>query len=314
MNKLILAVILLAQLCAAQVCAAQTNVRANNGTFTTSVLSPFYQGTTSALGRAGNLAAATSSNSVFFGHTNSQYVGALGANNTAGTLYLDFYAYQASGTNQHNYASSVNRPWQLLVSDTGTGFMRLQTAAPGTVDTAINFTNAIQFPIPTNATASVIYDNQTQTLTGKTLTSPAVSNPTTTGTDSGTETLTGKTLTSPAFTGTETGMSITSPAMTSPTFNTGISQGSGHKHQRFGTTCTTGTTAGAQCTTSYTWTSAFADANYTLSITCISVATQAPSISAEAITASGFTVRVEAPAAAGAGTACGGINAFADHD
>lgn len=264
MNKLILAVILLAQLCAAQVCAAQTNVRANNGTFTTSVLSPFYQGTTSALGRAGNLAAATSSNSVFFGHTNSQYVGALGANNTAGTLYLDFYAYQASGTNQHNYASSVNRPWQLLVSDTGTGFMRLQTAAPGTVDTAINFTNAIQFPIPTNATASVIYDNQTQTLTGKTLTSPAVSNPTTTGTDSGTETLTGKTLTSPAFTGTETGMSITSPAMTSPTFNTGISQGSGHKHQRFTGLCTTAAVANTTCTSVLTWTSAFADASYTV--------------------------------------------------
>jgi hypothetical protein len=141
--------------------------------------------------------------------------------------------------------------------------------------------------------------------------------PTTTDTLVGkatTDTLTNKTLTSPAFTGTETGMSITAPAMTSPTINTGISQGSGHKHQRFGVTCSTGTTAGAQCTTAYTWTSAFADANYTVSITCISAVTQAPSISAETVTASGFTVRVEAPAAAGAGTACGGINAFADHD
>ncbi|MFL6314818.1 MAG: hypothetical protein ACJ71W_22155 [Terriglobales bacterium] len=141
----------------------------------------------------------------------------------------------------------------------------------------------------------IVGDSLTQTLTNKTITSPS-----TTGTDSGTETLTNKTL--------------TAPVVTSPTFNTGISQGSGHKHQRFGTTCTTGTTAGAQCTTAYTWTSAFADANYTLSITCISVATQAPSISAETVTASGFTVRVEAPATAGAGTSCGGINAFADHD
>jgi hypothetical protein len=45
------------------------------------------------------------------------------------------------------------------------------------------------------------YDSVTATLTNKTLTSPTITNKSSTGTDSGTETLTNKTLTSPLFQG-----------------------------------------------------------------------------------------------------------------
>jgi hypothetical protein len=61
-----------------------------------------------------------------------------------------------------------------------------------------------------------------------------------------------------------TSTTLTSPAITSPTVNTGISQGSGFKHQRFGATCTTAATADTGCTSTFTWASAFADNSYTV--------------------------------------------------
>lgn len=83
-----------------------------------------------------------------------------------------------------------------------------------------------------------------QTLLAKTLTSPVITNPSTTGTDSGAEILQNKTLQSPVIT-------------------TGVGQGSGYKHQRFGSLCTTAVGANSSCSSTLTWTSAFADANYT---------------------------------------------------
>lgn len=47
-------------------------------------------------------------------------------------------------------------------------------------------------------------------------------------------------------------------------FATGIAQGSGLKHQRFGSTCTTAASTGSACSSTYTWTSAFADTSYTV--------------------------------------------------
>jgi hypothetical protein len=57
--------------------------------------------------------------------------------------------------------------------------------------------------------------------------------------------------------------SLSGKSLVSPIFNTGVSQGSGLKHQRFGTTCATAAAANSVCTTVFTWTSAFADASYT---------------------------------------------------
>jgi hypothetical protein len=57
---------------------------------------------------------------------------------------------------------------------------------------------------------------------------------------------------------------LTNKTLTSPTFNTGVTQGSGLKHQRFGSTCTTAAAAGNGCGTVYTWASGFADTSYTV--------------------------------------------------
>jgi hypothetical protein len=71
--------------------------------------------------------------------------------------------------------------------------------------------------------------------------------------------------------GTTTPATLTSKVLVSPTINTGISQGSGYKHQRFtGCTATAGVDVFCGGSTG-TWTSAFPDANYTL--TCFAIVT-----------------------------------------
>jgi hypothetical protein len=57
---------------------------------------------------------------------------------------------------------------------------------------------------------------------------------------------------------------LTNKTLASPTISTGVSQGSGFKHQRFGPTCTTAATADTSCSSVFTWTSAFADTSYTV--------------------------------------------------
>lgn len=72
------------------------------------------------------------------------------------------------------------------------------------------------------------------------------------------------TLVARTTTDTLTNKTLTSPTITSPLVNGGVSQGTGIKHQRFGASCTTGAAIGAACNTTYTWTSPFADANYSV--------------------------------------------------
>jgi hypothetical protein len=72
-------------------------------------------------------------------------------------------------------------------------------------------------------------------------------------------------VTSTGATGTGKFVFDAAPTVSSPTVNTGVSQGSGVKHQRFGASCTTAASAGSLCSSTLTWTSAFADANYTVS-------------------------------------------------
>ncbi len=59
---------------------------------------------------------------------------------------------------------------------------------------------------------------------------------------------------------------------------TGLAQGTGVKHQQFGATCTTGAAQGAACTTTYTWTAAFADANYRVVCSLTGAVVGAPAI------------------------------------
>jgi hypothetical protein len=72
------------------------------------------------------------------------------------------------------------------------------------------------------------------------------------------------TLVARTSTDTLTNKTLTSPAITNPTFNGGVSQGSGFKHQRFGPSCITAAAIGAACNSTYTWSAAFADANYSV--------------------------------------------------
>jgi hypothetical protein len=72
---------------------------------------------------------------------------------------------------------------------------------------------------------------------------------------------------------------LSNKTLQSPTVISGISQGSGFKHQRFGATCTTGANQFDSCITSYTWSSAFANASYTVTCTLIGPVTQRPVIS-----------------------------------
>lgn len=120
------------------------------------------------------------------------------------------------------------------------------------------------------------------------------------------------TLVARATTDTLTNKTITSPVITSPTINSGVAQGSGFKTQRFGNPCTTTASAGASCVTTYTWTTAFADANYT--VVCSGVDQgQAAFGNVDSFTASGLVFRVTAATAAPA-TFQAGVNCIAVHD
>lgn len=77
------------------------------------------------------------------------------------------------------------------------------------------------------AVSAPVTESATETLSNKTLTSPGITNPTTTGTDTGTETLSNKTLASPISTGTDSGTeTLTNKALTSPVIN-GTPSGTG---------------------------------------------------------------------------------------
>ncbi len=192
----------------------------------------------------------------------------------------------------------ISATFKALVFQAGKELVAVETTTPAQVSSqGILYTDSTTHRMRLSLNAGGFQDlvdiASTDTLTNKTLTSPTITSPSSTGTDSGTETLTNKTLTSPIV-------------------STGISQGSGLKHQRFGTSCTTGATAGNTCTTAYSWTSAFADANYTA--VCFGEAASGTNaiISINAKSASQLTVVLQTPAniAASYGT----MDCIAMHD
>lgn len=61
---------------------------------------------------------------------------------------------------------------------------------------------------------------------------------------------------------------LTNKTLSHPVITTGISQGSGVKHQRLAG-CTTTAGVGGSCTTTLTWTSAFPDTSYTFSCSAV---------------------------------------------
>lgn len=130
----------------------------------------------------------------------------------------------------------------------------------------------------------------------------------------------------PTITTTETGsgavVKAASPSVTSPVFVTGISPGSGFKHQRFGGvlggTCPTAAAIGAACTSgNLSWTSAFADNSYTVKCSLVGTMTGQPHIVNVAYQAAGagITLTIAADTAVAANVAAAGfVDCSAEHD
>jgi hypothetical protein len=103
---------------------------------------------------------------------------------------------------------------------------------------------------------------------------------------------------------------INATSFTQPTINGGISQGSGVKTARVALT-TPAFTVNATADTSFTWPTPFADANYTVTAVCHTVAGTI-TLSLYGLTNAGFTIRAINPP----GTSCGTLTAhiIAIHD
>lgn len=96
-------------------------------------------------------------------------------------------------------------------------------------------------------------------------------------------------------------------------FGVGVSaDGAGFKHNRSTTGCTTGASIGATCSSSVTWTTAFADANYTAICACNGVTSGVPVIGNVSTAASQLTVLTVATTASAA--KCTNIMCIAAHD
>lgn len=87
--------------------------------------------------------------------------------------------------------------------------------------------------------------------------------------------------------------------------------GGGFKHKRFGASCTTGAAIGSTCTTTYSWTTAFADTSYT-PVCWGQAGSNFPILYMSTFTASGVTITVAAMTAAAA--QFGSVECIAAHD
>jgi hypothetical protein len=96
------------------------------------------------------------------------------------------------------------------------------------------------------------------------------------------------------------------------TVNGGVLQGAGFKHQRFGATTATAATAGSSTTNTFSWTSAFADANYT--VTCSGVnPTGTPDLSINAVQIAA-SVTVKTTAITAVASSFSAVDCIAIHD
>lgn len=77
------------------------------------------------------------SNGIFFGHSNTEYISALGADSGSGTPWIAFYCYHSSTSNTMKRASAANVPTRIKSNPT-TGLLVIETAPSGTVDADIS--------------------------------------------------------------------------------------------------------------------------------------------------------------------------------
>ncbi|HEX3156391.1 MAG TPA: hypothetical protein VHV32_17315 [Candidatus Angelobacter sp.] len=177
------------------------------------------------------------SGSVFLGSANKAFVAdATGAIITAGGITLQTSAQTLPASIMNDTAGGIT-----FTNNAGSS---IQFGNGGTL-----FLNSPQGIRWTGATSGTTFVQASPIAGSGILTLPATV----------TDTLVARTTTD-----TLTNKTLTSPALTSPVINSGISQGTGVKHQRFGASCTTAAAIGAACNTTYTWTNSFADANYSV--------------------------------------------------
>jgi hypothetical protein len=86
----------------------------------------------------------------------------------------------------------------------------------------------------------------------------------------------------------------------------------GFKHKRFGATCVTAVSAGATCGKAYTWTTPFADANYTVTCTLLGAVNVPTIVGIESKASAGFTLKIATITAAAA--SAGEVDCIAVHD
>jgi hypothetical protein len=248
-------------------------------------------------------------------------------------------AFSILGTKTLNLSASSLSPGSAGLLTLGTGalpYSSLFVGAAATNNAKITgtFTAARVFTLPDTASDNFLLASAVQNVTGKTFTD--IGDPTKKLTFSLSGITTGitgnlayqfssaKTITFPDLTGvlatinnpqTWSGGAQTNMILAQPTVNTGISQGSGLKHQRFGVSCTTGAADGSICNTTYTWTNPFADANYTVacSIDSAGVSLGTPVVlGVTATTASQIQVTIASASAVAAQAP--GIGCIAMHD
>jgi hypothetical protein len=111
-----------------------------------------------------------------------------------------------------------------------------------------------------------------------------------------------------------TNKTLTSPAISTPTF-TGLcnNNNAGCKSQRFGSSCTTAAAVNSPCNTTYTWTSPFVDGSYTISCSPLGAASGIPIIEQiTSVVGASFVLTIIANSAAAAQLS--GVQCVAVHD
>lgn len=181
--------------------------------------------------------------------------------NAGGTIannYGIFMQVQSGGT-ARNF-SFFSQGAGLFSSDAGGSGINFEDSALVThpVLTALSATNQMRFR-PLLDTAGFCFDNAASSADWLCAKSTGVSIPTVGLSIGG-----GSNLTTSNQTGTGSIVLANAPTITSPTIASGINgDGSGLKAKRGAAGCATAAPAGSACTTTVTWTTPFADANYT---------------------------------------------------
>ncbi len=94
-------------------------------------------------GRTGNFSAIKYFNSFLWGHTNTEYLCSIGANNSNGHPFIDFYCYHSTTTNTHARSSATIIPVQVKCDISGN--LGIYHGNTGTVNGDVTLTEKYRF-------------------------------------------------------------------------------------------------------------------------------------------------------------------------